>query len=178
MSIAKVSVGTGAGATLMALVMTTVVPQLQSLEGTRNQAYRDIGGILTVCTGHTGADVVVGKVYTDQQCSVLTSQDASKAAQGVLKVSPHLIYHPMQLAAAISFSYNVGVGTYEKSTVATKFNSGDFVGACNYLVNYKYADGKVSVGLVNRRAQEQAVCLSTLTPKGLSNVQSSPNLIK
>jgi lysozyme len=81
----------------------------------------------------------------------------------------------MQLAAAISFSYNVGVGTYDKSTVASKFNSGDFIGACNYLVNYKYVNGVVSPGLVNRRAQEQAICLSTLTPKGLANVESTTN---
>jgi lysozyme len=178
MATRHIVVGAGAGASLMAIAMTTIVPAIQGFEGTRAQAYRDIGGVLTVCTGHTGPDVVVGKVYSPDQCARLTAQDAQKAADGVLKVSPHLIYHPIQLASAVSFSYNVGVGAYSKSTVATKFNEGDFIGACNYLLNYKYINGQVSQGLLNRRLQEQALCLSTLTPKGLASVQSAPNPAK
>lgn len=170
----NVAIGAGAGASLMAIVMGTVVPQIQGFEGTKYTAYHDVGNVLTVCTGHTGPDVVVGKVYTPSQCANLTQADAQKAATGVLKVSPQLLYHPMQLAAAISFSYNVGVGTYAKSSVAANFNAGNFVAACNALLKYDYADGKQSVGLHNRRVAEQTICLSTLTPKGTQNVGTNP----
>lgn len=158
----------------MAIVMTTVVPQIQNFEGSLNTAYKDIGGILTVCNGHTGPDVVVNKVYTPAQCSAMTSADAQKAATGVLKTSPQLLYHPMQLAAAISFSYNVGVGTYDKSSVATNFNAGNFIAGCAALLKYNYAGGSYSVGLHNRRVQENILCLSTLTPKGLNDVGIAP----
>lgn len=157
------SVHVGATATIMALVMSITVPNIKNLEGTKYTAYKDIAGVLTVCSGHTGVDVVIDKTYSDEQCSELTEQDAEKAAEGVLKVSPHLIYHPMQLASAISFSYNVGVGTYAESSVSKDFNSGNFITACNDLMKYVYADHKYSVGLENRRKKEQTLCLSTMT---------------
>jgi lysozyme len=165
----KMAVGGAAGASLMALVMTTVVPQIQVFEGSRSTAYRDIGGVLTVCSGHTGPDVVVGKVYNKSQCATLTQSDAQKAAQGVLKASPQMLYHPIQLAALVSFSYNVGVGTYDKSSVASSFNAGDFTGGCNNLLKYTYVNGKYDAGLANRRQQEYLICTSTLTVKGLTN---------
>lgn len=170
----NVAIGAGAGASLMAVVMSVAVPQIQNFEGTKSQAYRDIGGILTVCSGHTGPDVVVGKVYSPSQCASLTEQDAQKAASGVLKISPHLLYHPMQLAAAVSFSYNVGVGDYSKSSVASNFNASNFQAGCSALLKYVNAGGQYSQGLANRRAQEYRICISTLTPKGLANVGISP----
>lgn len=112
----------------------------------------------------------MGKVYSADQCTSLTNADAEKAASGVLRTSPHLRYHPMQLAAAISFSYNVGVAAYAKSSVASKFNVGDFQGGCSVLLKYVYVNGKPVVGLLNRRKQEYDICVSTLTPKGLANV--------
>lgn len=157
----------GAGASLMAMALSIATPQITTLEGQRNQAYRDIVGVLTVCSGHTGKDIVAKKVYTDAECKAITKADAQKAADGVLKTSPQLLWHPIQLASAISFSYNVGTGTYANSTVARLFNEGDFVGACNFLPRYNKAGGKVVQGLINRRALEQSLCLSTLTPDGV-----------
>lgn len=161
---------TGAGASLIAVAVAAILPNVQQLEGTKNIPYRDIANVLTVCTGHTGLDVVPNKYYTDASCAKLTTQDLDKAAAGVLKVSPQLKYHPMQLAAAISFSYNVGVGNYGKSSVARDFNAGDLKAGCTDLMKYTYADGKYSQGLYNRRTQEYKICMSTLTPGGLAYV--------
>jgi lysozyme len=166
----NMAIGAGLGAAVMSAVMGVVVPQIQDFEGTKLQTYHDVRGILTVCSGHTGPDVVVGKVYTKEQCSALTQEDAKKAASGVLAVSPQLLYHPMQLAAAISFSYNVGTGTYGKSSVASNFNNGNFIEGCNSLLKYTNAGGKFVQGLYNRRVVEHTICLSTLTPKGLKSV--------
>jgi len=166
----NVVIGAGAGASLMAIAMSVAVPQIQQFEGYSSTAYKDIKGILSVCRGHTGPDVVVNKVYTDAECTTLTEQDANKAATGVLKVSPQLKYHPLQLAAAISFSYNVGVGAYADSSVARNFNAGNFQAGCSALLKYTYSGGKYSQGLANRRKAEYDICMSTLTPKGLTNV--------
>jgi lysozyme len=160
----------GAGAGLLALALNVATPEIITFEGQKTKAYRDIVGVLTVCAGHTGPDIVVGKVYSDKECHDLTKKDAKIAVDGVLKISPHLVYHPMQLAAAISFSYNVGTGTYAKSSIARLFNEGKFIEACNFLTKYKYAGGKVWQGLVNRRAREQKLCLSTLTKEGMKDV--------
>lgn len=178
MATKHVVVGAGAGASLMAVVMSTVVPQIETFEGVRTTAYRDVGGVLTVCAGHTGPDVVVGQVYDKTQCAALTQKDAVKAASGVLKTSPHLIYHPLILASAISFSYNVGVGRYETSSVAARFNVGDFSGGCSALLKYNIVNGAVNQGLVNRRQAEYNICISSLTVKGLTDAGLAPSTPK
>lgn len=161
--------GTGVGAALMAVVMTAATPAVQKSEGTVYSPYHDQVGVLTVCTGHTGRDIVVNKVYSPADCKALTDKDLEVAAQGVLKTSPQLIYHPIVLASAVSFSYNVGVGAYSDSSVARDFNAGNLVKGCKDLLKYDIAGGRINEGLQNRRAREEALCLSTLTPKGLAN---------
>jgi lysozyme len=166
----QVWMSAGAGATLTALALTVVTPQIEQFEGTKYKAYYDLGKVLTVCSGHTGPDVVVGKVYSPKECTALTEKDAAKAAAGVLKVSPHLLYHPMQLAAAISFSYNVGTGTYANSSVASNFNAGNFQAGCKALLLYTKVKGVDAKGLVTRRNVEYNICVSTLTVEGLKYV--------
>lgn len=161
----------GAGAGLIAIALGVIAPEVKDLEGRRNIPYYDIVNVLTVCDGQTGPEVIKGKVYSDAECDKMTTKELVKFASGVLKISPHLAWHPMQLAAAISFAYNVGTGTYANSTVAKLFNRGDFLGACNFLPNYKYAGGVVRQGLINRREREKTICLSTLTVTGMNNVR-------
>lgn len=169
----KTIVAGGAGASLVAIAVAAILPHIQQEEGTKNVPYRDIVGVLTVCTGHTGPDVVPNKFYPASQCAQLTQQDLNKAASGVLKYTPTLRYHPLQLASAISFSYNIGIGAYGTSSVARDFNNGEFKTACQDMLKYTYAGGKYSQGLANRRNQEYTICVSTLTPQGLANVVNS-----
>lgn len=164
------AVATGGVGGLVALSLTVATPYIQEFEGRRLVPYYDVVKVLTVCDGHTGKDIIIGRKYTDEECDTMTAKDAQFYATGVLKCSPHLAYHPMQLAAIISFSYNLGVATYCKSSIRRLFDQGRFVDACNFLPNYKFAGGKVWTGLVNRRAKERTLCLSTLTPEGMMNV--------
>lgn len=165
-------VGGVVGAGLVGTAVLIAVPEISVFEGRRNVPYYDVVKVLTVCDGTTGPDVVVGKIYTDQECNALTSKDVQKAADGILRVSPHLAWHPMQLASMISFSYNVGTGAYSTSTVARLMNEGKMIEACNFLPNYKFAGGKVWTGLVRRRERERQLCLSTLTPSGVTLLSS------
>lgn len=164
-------IGASVGAALTGIVTATVLPVLDQWEGNKPVPYKDIVGVLTVCRGHTGPDVVVRKVYSKQECDELTKKDINIAISGVLKTSPHLLYHPIQLAAATSFSYNVGTGTYAKSSVAREFNNGNFQAACKALKLYVYAGGKVVQGLVNRREHEYSICMSTLTATGVQDIE-------
>lgn len=164
------AVATGGVGGLVALSLAVSTPYIQEFEGRRLIPYYDVVKVLTVCDGHTGKDIVIGKVYTDAECDALTAKEAKFFATGVLQCSPYLAYHPMQLAAMISFAYNLGVATYCKSSIRKLFDQGRFVDACNFLPRYKYAGGKVWTGLVKRRAKEQKLCLSTLTAEGMKNV--------
>ncbi|MFG6915415.1 glycoside hydrolase family protein, partial [Burkholderia pseudomallei] len=72
---------------------------------------------------------------------------------------------PYQLAAAVSFAYNVGARAYCNSTTAKRFNAGDLRGACRAIneaddgrPQWVTARGREMPGLVKRRADERAIC--------------------
>ncbi len=159
--------------TAVAAAVLIATPFVTQQEGTRHRAYPDIGSIMTVCSGHTGPDVVVNKVYSPKECEALTARDVDIAARGVLRYSPGLATRKYQLASAISFSYNVGVGTYERSSVRRAFDAGNYVHGCNDLLKYDIAGGKHSAGLHNRRVRERELCLTDLIPNGATNATNS-----
>lgn len=137
-------------------------------EGLRYVAYYDPPGILTVCRGHTGADVVKGKVYSLAECDAFLSRDMKAAVTKVESCVPGL---PDNVLAAFSDAvFNLGPAIAcdpQHSTAARALRAGKLIDACNQLPRWKYARvAGVPValpGLVKRRAEEQALCL-----KGLS----------
>jgi lysozyme len=65
---------------------------------------------------------------------------------------------PNQLAASVSFAFNIGVNKFCASTMAQKFNAGDMKGACAELSRWTKAGGRELPGLVKRRAIERDMC--------------------
>lgn len=148
----------GAGA---AAILLVIVP---NFEGTIFKGYRDPIGIATKCMGDT-KDVVVGKDYTKGECQESLETGLISHAEPVLKCTPALKGRTYQLAAAVSWAYNIGTGAYCSSTTARRFNAGDFRGGCRAMnesdsghPQWVYAGGKVLPGLVKRRAAERALC--------------------
>ena len=62
--------------------------------------------------------------------------------------------------ALVSFSFNVGLGTLQRSTLRQKLNRGDKEGAADELLKYCMAGGKILKGLQTRRLDERALFLS------------------
>ncbi|ELP3688690.1 lysozyme [Salmonella enterica] len=127
------------------------------LEGRRYIPYRDVAGVLTVCDGHTGKDIIPGKRYTDAECDALLDKDLKRVKAQVdplIKVS----IPESERAAFYSFAYNVGTGAFARSTLLKKLNAGDHAGACNELKRWTYAGGRQWKGLVMRREIEREVC--------------------
>lgn len=60
-----------------------------------------------------------------------------------------------QIAALISFCFNVGCGAFEGSTLLSLLNQGDIEGAAAQFPQWIHAGGQVSSALESRRAQEQ-----------------------
>ena len=130
-------------------------------EGLRQYAYRDPPGILTVCYGTTGKDVVAGKKYSLQECKAFLDRDMLKAVQTVEKCQPGL---PENVLAAFSDAvYNLGPSVACESTAARLLRSGYIQGACRQLPRWVFANvAGVNVklpGLVKRRNAEMALCL-------------------
>lgn len=129
-------------------------------EGVKDEPYKDVTGLLTVCAGHVGPDVIAGKFYSQAECQELLDRDLVTAAEGVLACTPALHGHTYQLAAVIDFSYNVGVQKYCNSTMAKLFQAGKIPEACAELNKWIYAGGKVMKGIENRRQAEYKICMT------------------
>ncbi|MCC2976250.1 lysozyme [Sphingomonas sp. PL-96] len=130
-------------------------------EGDERVGYRDIVGVATKCSGDT-SNVVVGRRYTAAECADSTDRQLAAHAKPVLACTPGLKGHPNQLAAAISLAYNIGTNGYCGSTVARRFNAGDWSGACDAFLMWNKAGGRVVQGLVNRRRAERDLCRKDL----------------
>ncbi|EEG86162.1 putative Lysozyme [Proteus penneri ATCC 35198] len=74
----KVTAVASAGAVSIAL---TVISYFEG--GVRYEPYRDVAGILTVCYGHTGNDIIQSKTYTQQECDELLQKDFIRTQQQV-----------------------------------------------------------------------------------------------
>ena len=61
--------------------------------------------------------------------------------------------------AYISLAYNVGTGAFCGSTLVKKLNIGDYTGACNEILRWDRAQGRVVKGLTMRRQKEYNQCL-------------------
>ena len=131
-------------------------------EGLRTKAYRDIVGVPTVCFGETRG-VKLGDVYSVDECRAMLGDALLEFETGMRRcmVFPDSV-PDKPYVAFLSFTYNVGVGAFCKSTLARKVNAGDIRGGCNELPKWNRAGGRVVKGLIRRRAEERALCLSGL----------------
>lgn len=141
----------GAGAAIIALATAMIAPW----EGKVNAPYRDPVGVLTVCYGHTGADIEQRR-YSDAECLQMLEVDV-KTHAAVLNCAGGG-YKLREGAAFVSLGFNIGVAGYCKSTSAKRARAGDYAGACEAMSLHIKAKGKVLPGLVDRRAYERAVC--------------------
>lgn len=150
----KIAGAIGGGAIVIATIMLSGP---DGLEGRKYVAYRDVVGVLTVCDGHTGSDIIPGKRYSDAECDALTRNDLKRIAR---QVDPHIKVPTTetQRAAVYSFAYNVGPTATINSTLLKRLNARDYTGACDQLRRWTYAGGKHWKGLMNRREIEREVC--------------------
>ncbi|WP_042886344.1 lysozyme [Cupriavidus necator] len=136
-----------------AAVLMKVVP---ANEGTVYKTYRDIGGVLTYCTGAT-EDAIWGKTYTPNECAAKLDADLARHAEGVMGCV-HVPLTDGQKVAFVDTAYNIGVEAFCSSSMARKANAGDMAGACAALSLWVNVKGKVVRGLVARRQIARAFC--------------------
>ncbi len=111
--------------------------------------------------GHTGSDIIPTKNYTKVECDELLEKDltiVAKAVNPLIKIN----IPDYTRAALYSFTYNVGIGAFSRSTLLKKLNAGDQAGACNELKRWIYAGGKAWKGLMTRREVEKTCVLASL----------------
>lgn len=126
---------------------------IKRFEGLRLEAYRDVVGIPTIGYGHTKG-VKMGDVCTEEQADKWLEEDAEEASRAI-KRCVKVPLNENQYSALLSFTYNVGAGALERSTLLTLLNEKHYESAGDQLMNWVYAGGRKIQGLINRRKAEQ-----------------------
>ena len=127
-------------------------------EGFRSNAYLCPGNVWTIGYGHT-KNVYQGMCISKEQAQQLLKEDlkyfeASVSQLVTVKLSQ------AQFDALVSFTFNVGVGAFKKSTLLRLVNQGSFKSAANEFGRWVNANRKKLPGLVKRREDEKRLFLS------------------
>ncbi|WP_415034909.1 lysozyme [Azonexus sp.] len=112
-----------------------------------------------------GQPVKIGDKITPDAALVRAYADV-KVFEGALRECVKVPLHQHEYDAFVSFSYNVGSGAFCKSGLVKKLNAGDYAGACNELLRWRFYQGKDCAapanrcgGLYARRQAERRQCL-------------------
>ena len=100
------------------------------------------------------------RVWTMEQVNALLEFDLDRFERGVARLCPSSTSNQNHFDALVSFSFNVGLGSLQKSSLRMKYNRGEYEEAANEFLKWAKAGGKVLPGLLKRRSDEKALFLS------------------
>jgi lysozyme len=92
---------------------------------------------------------------TEAEAEVYLARDLQAALAATLRYCPVLAAEPeRRLAAIVDFTFNLGTGRLQTSTLRRRINQRDWVLAALELRRWVYGGGRVLPGLVSRRNSE------------------------
>ena len=92
---------------------------------------------------------------TEAEAEIYLAHDLQTALVATLRYCPVLATEPEgRLAAIVDFTFNLGAGRLQASTLRRRINQRDWVAAGKELRRWVYGGGKVLPGLVARRQAE------------------------
>ncbi len=95
---------------------------------------------------------------TEAEAEVYLARDLRTALAVTLRCCPVLATEPEgRLAAIVDFTFNLGAGRLQTSTLRRRVNQRDWVAAGQELRRWVYGGGRVLPGLVARRDAEAAL---------------------
>ena len=144
-------------------------------EGVRYKPYRCPAKLWTVGVGHV-LYPVQGRLPLDQRDSFplesndsrtfssdevngTLSADLQRFEIGVARLFP-MVLTTGQNDALVSFSFNLGLGGVQRSTLRAKVLRGEIEEAADEFLKFTRGGGKILPGLVKRRNDERALFLS------------------
>lgn len=99
------------------------------------------------------------RIWSNDECNDLLLKELAHFEAGVLRLCPSVLNHQGRFDALVAFSYNVGLGNLQASTLRSKLNRGDLEGAGEEFLKWNKGGGRVLPGLTKRRMAEQALFL-------------------
>jgi lysozyme len=157
------------------MISKKAMEMIKHHEGVRFKPYRCPAALWTIGVGHVlypeqgkmkmedRAQFALrpedARTFTKEEVDEILAQDLRRFVAGVSRYCPGSLTQG-QLDALVSFAFNVGLGTLQRSTLRQKHNRGDYEGAAEEFLKFTKAGGKVLRGLVNRRNDERALYMS------------------
>ncbi len=99
------------------------------------------------------------RTLSNEEVDQILRSDLRRFESGVLRYCPSGITQG-RFDALVSFAFNCGLGTLQRSSIRMRHNRGDFEGAAMAFLLYTKAAGIVNKGLTRRRNEERAMYLS------------------
>lgn len=136
---------------------------IKRFEGVRNRPYRCSAGLWTVGVGHLIGDGKLlpdswNRTFTEEEINALLIRDLNRFERGV-RMYIKVPLRQSEFDALCSFSFNLGLGTLQRSTLRQKINRNDKEGAAKEILKYCRAGGKIIKGLQRRREAEYKMFL-------------------
>lgn len=98
---------------------------------------------------------------TEAEAEVYLTRDLRTALAATLRYCPVLVTEPEgRLAAIVDFTFNLGAGRLQTSTLRRRINQRDWANVAAELRRWVYGGGRVLPGLVARRGAESALLTS------------------
>lgn len=99
---------------------------------------------------------------TEGEAEAYLDQDLKTALAATLRYCPVLATEPEgRLAAIVDFTFNLGAGRLQTSTLRRRINQRDWSAAAVELARWVYGAGRVLPGLVARRQAEGRLLVAT-----------------
>jgi lysozyme len=116
-------------------------------------AYDDGSGNPTIGCGHSGPDVHLGQTITREQADALFRADI-RPCEAAVNANVTVPLTQNQFDALCSWTFNVGIGALQSSTLLKVLNAGKYEQVPAQMLKWVHSGGKVNNGLINRRNSE------------------------
>jgi len=131
-------------------------------EGVRSRPYRCPANLWTVGAGHLIGDGKLlpdswNRTFSQEEIDGLLKSDLRRFELGISKMLPNVPLRQCEFDCLVSFTFNLGLGTFQRSTLRQALLRGDKKAAMESLVKYCRAGGKILRGLQTRRLDEKAL---------------------
>lgn len=130
---------------------------ITTFEAYRPVAYDDGVGRQTIGFGSTEGVRPGDKITVERALS--RAIDSTNKVEVAIKRCVRVPLAQREYDAYVSLAYNIGTTAFCGSTLVKKLNAGDYVGACNEILRWDKAGGRILKGLTVRREKEHKLCL-------------------
>jgi lysozyme len=157
-------------------VSDRLIQMIKHDEGVRVKPYRCPALLWTVAVGHVIDQSHIKVPFEERktlpipagwdrtlsmdEVNAILAKDLENFERGVLRLAPNLAGRQSKFDACVSFSFNVGLGNFQRSTIRMKIQREEWQAAADSFLLWTKAGGKELPGLVKRRKGERALFLS------------------